>query len=70
MTLGTTDDDIVLEVIVLLGTVAVDPNGALLLMESGIIDKLINILSGTVLHKTFFKFFMNTVSRNVHCFLS
>lgn len=42
---GTTDDDIVLEVVVLLGTVAGDSNGARLLMESGIVDKLINILS-------------------------
>lgn len=43
---GTNDDDLVLHVVILLGNVALDPNGAALIMDSGILTKLVNLLNG------------------------
>lgn len=39
-------DDLVLEVVVLVGTVAADEAAAKLLVDAGILDSLVNLLNG------------------------
>ncbi len=46
--IGVADDDVVLEMVVVLGTVATDPGGADLLLKEALVDALITLLSGKI----------------------
>lgn len=56
---GGTPDDLVLETIILIGTVSIDEDCAALLAGTGIIQTLISLLNGSLLdiHKTELAFF-------------
>lgn len=46
---GSSEDDLVLEVVIMIGTVSMDDSCAALLAQSGIIPALIELLNGTLL---------------------
>ncbi|MBN3289540.1 KIFA3 protein, partial [Polypterus senegalus] len=55
---GAAEDDLVLEVVIMIGTVSMDPSCATMLAKSGIIPALIELLNGKYKSKSFF-FFLN-----------
>lgn len=47
LSVGCAEDDLILEVVIMIGTVSMDDSCAIMLAKSGIIPALIELLNGT-----------------------
>lgn len=57
---GSAEDDLILEVVIMIGTVSMDDSCAVMLAKSGIIPALIELLNGRKHFKCLFFFFCDT----------